>query len=84
MSTIPRFKNNAPDIKSILTKISLKMSNQNYTKGWTRLFFYSLEMKYNNVLSFKTLTFSLSNNLCQNYFDSSRLSSSCKCILSYV
>lgn len=84
MSTIPRFKNNAPDIKSTLTKISLKMSNQNYTKGWTRLFFYNLEMKNNNVLLFKTLTFSLSNNLCQNYFDSSRLSSSCKRILAYV
>lgn len=84
MSTIPHFKNNAPDIKSILTKISLKMSNQNYTKGWTRLFFYNLEMKNNNVLSFKTLTFSLSNKLCQNYFDSSRLSSSCERILSYL
>lgn len=84
MSSIPRFKNNAPDIKSTLTKISLKMSNQNYTKGWTRLFFYNIEMKNNNVLSMKTLTFSLNNNLCQNYFDSSGLSSSCKCNLSYL
>lgn len=84
MSTIPRFKNNAPDIKSMNTKkISIKMSNQNYTKGWTT-HFYNLEMRNNNVLSFKTLTFYLSNNLCQNYFDSSRLSSSCKCILSYI
>lgn len=52
MSTIPRFKNNAPDIKSILTKISLKMIKIIQKVG--QLFFYNIEMKNNNVLSFKT------------------------------
>lgn len=43
MSTIPRFKNNAPDIKSTLTKISLKMSNQNIQKVGQDSFFITLK-----------------------------------------